>query len=131
VTAAGGAAYKTDQDSDTGDIFASQTTFANYHIHTWDYDLALLMGYRITERMLVYGGPFYTHMGYSGSVQQSGGDTGILNFSGVVEQEGVDMGLSVEFKHFIIRPEISMAYATATLGDGASLAGGVMFMFQW
>lgn len=131
LTVAGGGSYKADQDSNTGDPFNSQTTYASYSIHTWDYDLALLFGYRITERMLIYWGPFYTHTGYSGSVTQSGGSGSQLDFSGVVAQEGADLGLSVEWKHFILRPEISMAAAQATYGSGPSASAGIMFFFHW
>jgi hypothetical protein len=130
ATLAGGIAYKSGTD-ESEDIFSTNQTIANYTLHAWDVDGALLFGYRSQSWLMVYGGPFYTHYGYSGWVQQSGESTDQLNFSGAVNEEGVDVGLSFEGQQFAIRPEFSMAACQSTGSSGLSVASGVMVLFHW
>lgn len=133
VTLAGGAGYKSDYDTDTGNPFIDPTNpvVATYSIHAWDVDTSLIFGYRILDWLLVYGGPFYTHTGFSGWVQQSGSGSQQINLAGTVDEEGANVGVSFDWKHFTLRPELALGAAQATNGSGAVIGLGSVFMFHW
>jgi hypothetical protein len=84
-----------------------------YDLSFTTYDLALIAGYRAQDAILVYGGPFFTSLSYSGTLTQSGAVTALFPLSGSATQNGVNLG--VQFDSVIAAIKIEEAWAHANV----------------
>jgi hypothetical protein len=70
----------------------------NYELRGAVVDFALILGRRLGSRTLVYGGPFLTSFGYSGSreVVPTSGTATRQDFNGTSSQVGANVGLQLD-----------------------------------
>jgi hypothetical protein len=111
VSARYGVVTGTDNYSDP---FLLGTPTASSNITKKTYDVQLIAGYRFSNILLLYGGPFYTHQTFYGSITTTpiSGTGATTNLSGVFEQYGLDIGTEIGFNRFFMRPEASIAGAS-------------------
>ena len=81
-----------------GEVFNSTTNVTgHYNYSVTTYDIALIAGKRLTETLMIYGGPFYSSFNYSGTIVQSGSLTGSYPIDGNATQGGANLGVQVDW----------------------------------
>lgn len=136
ATFGGGASFLSQTDSASLSNIVAQSS-ASF----WALDFGLIAGYRPDDLLLIYGGPFLTHYGYSGSITQTAGSspgvfavapTPLTSFSGSANQTGLNLGVAIQ-PSGVISARLEVAYANAGSG-GASSSGfsaGGLLLFLW
>jgi hypothetical protein len=122
VTLGAGGGY--DSSNGTG---LNQTQF-QYDLTTVSLDAALIAGYRITDWWLLYAGPFFRYVPYTGHYAQGPENTSLPSgtpFSGTVSCYGGNLGF--EFGNEIVQGRVECAFGqleSGSLNTGLVTCGG-------
>lgn len=90
--------------------------------NSWGSDVALIWGYRIDERFLIFGGPFYTSWKYNLKVRHERSDDGTsaeaeYTLNGEGERKGVSLAMEFSTQarvRFVLIPEVVVSHLTWT-----------------
>lgn len=129
VSAAGGGSTQSGSDTSIG----SNPTTANNSMNESAVDLATVMGYRMSDRALLYWSFSWTRQTYSGTLTQTGGGGQTYYYSGQLRQLGFNVGAEFDDANFISRLELATARTTA-VGGGPTYTdvyGGGEVGFRW
>lgn len=130
LTAGGGLGGRNDRDTNT--ILTNVT--ANYTIDYYAWDVAMILGYRAGERFLIYGGPFFTHYYFRGTIDQTINNTVQPQrlFSGHATQGGLNAGAHWEFGRFFeLKGEAAVGVADVRYTGNAAPSLAVYAGFHW
>ncbi|HEX4923758.1 MAG TPA: hypothetical protein VFV50_06720 [Bdellovibrionales bacterium] len=94
----------------------------NARANSWGTDFALIWGYRIDDRFLIFGGPFYTAWKYNIKIHHDRSDDGTspeadYTLNGEGERKGVSLAMEFSTQarvRFVLIPELVVSHLTWT-----------------
>lgn len=104
---------------------SQSSSTARYKFKGTFWDAALIAGYRFTDEVLVYGGPFYSTTGFKGDFKLSNGQSG--EFAGRFKMWGANVGL-MALKRGGTTGALELSYGHGQMGlvKKDKVYGGVM-----
>ncbi|MEW6056388.1 MAG: hypothetical protein AB1540_07220 [Bdellovibrionota bacterium] len=126
VSAGAGAGNRKGSSTDT--LF---TQSGQYDVDFLAFDLAVILGYRLTPAILFYGGPFAYWLDADGEIAQpaAGGTTYPLDGSG--REFGTNLGVQFDLGPLLIKLEEAWAMAQFGVHKRAHYHTGLLLGFQW
>jgi hypothetical protein len=126
ITAAVGSEVTSGGNARSDGTYSSQDTYDHRGSY---FDVAAILGRRLFDSVMVYGGPFRTAVGYDGTIDQAGGQK--YSYSGATLQRGVNLGLQVAHRRAVVRLESALSLATDGSARRSGFTGGFVLGYRW
>ena len=115
--------------STTANASLGDDSLAVYSLTSFEYELAVIGGYRFNDHGLIYTSPYVIRRNFSGTISQSNGSS--TDFADNLDVWGECVGVQVEVKKFTMKFEYSGAFSSASGATNFGSYGGIALGFFW
>ena len=117
---------------ETGESKNAMTSVdSKYEMDAALFDTALIMGYRLDEYVLFYGGPFIAAYSANGEITQPASSSTKFKFEGSGSQYGANLGVRFHFGGFLLMVEEAWVNASYETQKQVGFYTGILGGFKW